>query len=100
MKTQETDTFFSFKNVEIFEQFLRCKDWEDGQLDSITLDGHIFTMHEYDSEGLVMSWGNKKLDQLIECNTANRYGKWGFTDAKVYLFENWGIWRNDISYIE
>jgi hypothetical protein len=94
------NTYHSFKNVDIFERFLRSKNWKSGELDYITLDGHVFTQHEYDSDGKVMSWGNKKLDQLIEVNTGNRYGQWGFTDAKVYLFENYGLLRKDIDYQE
>ena len=95
------ETFHSFKTKEILEQFLRCKNWKSGEIDYITFDGHVYTMNEYDSEGKIMSWGNKKLDKLIEVNTSNRYDKnIGFTDAKVYVFDNWGLWRNDISYFE
>lgn len=94
-------TFHSFKNKDILEQFLRCKNWKEGELDYITFDGHVFTMHEYDSEGRSMSWGNQKLNKLIEVETRNRYDKHsGFTDARVYVFENYDCLRNDISYAE
>jgi len=93
-------TFYSFETVEDFEKFLQTKDWKSGELDYVTVGGIVYTMHEYDSDGKTMSWGNKKHDTLVECNTANRYGAHGFSDAKLYLFENWGMWRNDISYHE
>lgn len=94
-------TYHSFKNRDILEQFLRCKNWKSGELDYITFNKHVFTMHEYDSEGKTMSWGNKKLNTLIEVQTSNRYDKnMGFTDAKVWVFDNYDFLRNDIHYAE
>ena len=95
------ETFHSFKTPEIFEQFLRCKNWKDYELDYITVDDVVYTMHEYDSDGKYLDWGNKKHDKLIRVETSNRYDKnIGFTDAKVFVFDNWGLWRNDINFVE
>ena len=100
MKTKTFKTFFSFKDIDAFEKFLHTKVWDSGQLDYITVGGRVYTMHEYDSGGQNMSWGNKKHDELIDCNTSNRYSPTGFKDAKLYLFESYGLLRDDIHYQE
>lgn len=92
-------TFHSFKDVASFQKFLRTKTWREGELDYVKVSKKVFTMHEYDMEGQNMSWGNKKYDLLIDCNTADRY-KNGFKDAVLYLFKNYGALRNDISYAQ
>ena len=93
-------TFYTFKDIIEFEEFLHTKQWKSGELDYVTVGGKVFTQHEYDMDGKNMSWGNKKHDTLIDCNTSNRYGSKGFTDAKLYQFENYGLLRNDINYEE
>lgn len=92
-------TFHAFKNIDTFQKFLRTKNWNSGELDYVKVDRKVFTMHEYDMSGENMSWGNKKHDMLIDCSTSNRY-KNGFKDATLYLFENYGLLRDDISYAE
>lgn len=102
MKTLQkptSETFFSFKDIADFEDFLHTAEWKSGQLDYVTVGGKIFTQHEFDLDGTYMSWGNKKHDTIIECNTSDRYKK-GFKDAKLWLFENYGLLRNDINYWE
>lgn len=93
-------TYYTFKTVKDFERFLHRKNWKSGELDYVTIGKKIFTMHEYDSNGQNMSWANKKHDMLIDCNTSNRYGSSGFTDAKLYRFTKYGALRNDIDYAE
>jgi len=91
-------TYYSFKDVSDFEKFLHSKKWNSGELDYITVNNRIYTIHEYDSNGKNMSWGNREHDELIDCNTSNRYGSTGFTDAKIYLFGDYGLLRDDIHY--
>lgn len=97
---QKFETFYYFKNIEDFQNFLRTKEWKSGELDYITVGDRVYTMHEYDSDGQNMSWANKKHNELIDCDTSNRYGSTGFTDAKLYLFEDYGFLRDDIHYQE
>lgn len=100
MKTKKFETFFTFQTVPDFEKFLHTKKWKDGELDYVTVAGKVYTIHEYDMDGQYMSWGNKANDELIDCTTSNRYSASGFTDAKLYLFENYGMLREDIHYQE
>ena len=93
-------TFHSFKDVNTFQKFLHKKQWRSGELDYVKVGGRVYTMHEYDNSGQNMSWGNRKHDELIDCNTSNRYGEMGFKDAVLYLFEHYGFLRDDISYAE
>lgn len=94
------ETCHKFKDIKTFEKFLRTKKYKDGELDYVTVGGKVYTMHEYDHDGRYIDWGHKKSDTLIRVETQNRYGSVGFKDAEVFLFENWGLWRNDISYYE
>lgn len=93
-------TFHSFKDVNSFQRFLRTQKWRHGELDYVKVNKKVYTIHEYDNEGKNMSWANKKDDELIDCNTSNRYGETGFKDAVLYLFENYGFLRDDINYAE
>jgi hypothetical protein len=93
-------TYHSFKDVASFQKFLRTKEWKSGELDYVKVNKIVFTMHEYDSSGHNMSWANKKRDMLIDCNTSDRYGRIGFRDAELSLYENYGLLRDDISYAE
>ncbi len=93
-------TFYTFKTLREFARFLRTKEWQSGELDYVTVGKKVYTMHEYDSAGSYMSWGNKKHDTIIECNTSNRYGNTGFKDAILWKFTKYGLLRNDIHYAE
>lgn len=91
-------TYYTFKDIRALERFYRNNKYIEGHLDIITVGNKVFTLHEYDIDGKVMSWGNKKHNQLIQCNTANRYES--HKDAKFYRFYNYGLLRIDINYVQ
>lgn len=93
-------TFYSFADITEFQNFLRTASWKDGELDYITVRGAIYTMDEYDSDGLYITWYNKKNDIQIRVDTLNNRYQNGFKDATVSVFDNYGLWRNDITYAE
>jgi hypothetical protein len=97
-KLRDKYTTDVFKNVKELETFYH----KGGHLnyDFIVVDKILFTLHEYDMDGQNMNFYNKKHDIKIDIETSNRYGELGFTDAKVYQFNNYGAWRNDIVYAE
>lgn len=94
-------TYHTFKNVENFQKFLRTKYracHESGCIDYVTVAGKVFTMHEYDSNGQLVTWANKKHNLMIEMETADRY-KNGYGDAEVSQFNPYYM-REDISYAQ
>lgn len=91
-------TFYSFKNPEAFQSFLRTKIWKSGELDYVTVNKIIYTMHEYDLDGKTITWANKKHHKMIELTTKNRY-KNGYSDAQVIEYEPFYL-RTDIYYHE
>lgn len=88
----------TFKDIKGFQSFLRRGLAKGGNTDVIKIGAKVFTLHEYDGDGRHMSWGNKRHDQLIGCDTWNRYQSWG--DAKVFRFVRYGALREDIGYAE
>ena len=93
-------TFYSFADITEFQNFLRTASWKDGELDYITLRGSVYTMDEYDHDGLYLTYYNKKNDTQIRVDTPNNRYKNGFKDATVEAFLNYGTYRNDIVYAE
>ena len=96
-------TFHTFKDVQSFEQFIKTKYLKacghtSGCLDYVSVGGIVYTMHEYDDVGRLVSWANKKHNLMIEMETDNRY-KFGYSDAKISQFEPYYM-RNDINYAQ
>ena len=96
-------TYHSFKTVQGFEKFVKTKylktcGHESGCLDYVSVGGIVYTMHEYDDVGRLVSWANKKHNLMIEMETHNRYLR-GYDDAKISLFEPYYM-RNDIAYAQ
>ena len=96
-------TFHTFKDAETFQKFLRekygkCHVSGFGCLDYVSVFGRVYTMHEYDSEGKMITWANKKNESMIELETFDRY-KFGYGDSKIMEYKPFGF-RNDISYAE
>lgn len=67
--------------------------------DRVVIGGILFTQDEYDMDGRVISYGNKKHGKAMSIFTRDRYGETGFDDAVVELDELI-VWRNDIVYAE
>lgn len=97
----------NFKDEKSFEKWLRIKYhgyWLNGfkdykkSLDCIAVKGIVFTMEEYDADGSLLTWGNKKKKKTLTVETSNRYRN-GYSDAKTELYEAIGF-RNDITYIQ
>lgn len=84
-----------YQTIKEAEQGIR----KHGADDYIAVGGILYTMMEYDLDGQKIDYYNKRTDNLIQVGTQNRY-KNGFGDAKVFLFENWGFYRNDINYAD
>jgi len=99
--------FHNFKTVQSFEKFLQGQyhnHWRNKfktykkSLDCIAVEGILFTMEEYDSDGRTLTWGNKRLEKNLEVSTSDRY-KNGYKDAKAEIYEAFGT-RNDINYLD
>lgn len=94
-------TYHTFKNAATMEKHLRTREYKEDEWDFVRVAGIVFTMDEFDSDGEYITWGNKRHDKQLRVETSDRYSKsTGFTDAKVYLFCEWGLFRNDIAYYE
>ncbi len=91
-------TYYTFKNINRLQGFLRSKGWKAGELDYITIGKKVFTLHEFDHDGQYMSWGNQKYNTLVECTTSNRYNT--FKDAVIRRFPQYGLLRMDINYAQ
>lgn len=91
-------TFYSFKDEQAFQTFLRTQEWKEGELDYVTFGGKVYTMHEFDNDGQQITWANKKHNLMLEVVTSNRYRN-GWGDAVVYAYEASGL-RTDISYAQ
>jgi hypothetical protein len=59
----------------------------------------IYTMEEYDMAGRQVSYYNRRTNNMVLVATSNRYDT-GYLDAEVELFENYGFYRNDITYAD
>lgn len=99
--------FHNFKDVKTFEKFLQGQyhnHWKNKfetykkSLDCIAVDGILFTMEEYDSDGRTLTWGNKRLGKNLEVMTRDRYND-GYKDAKAEIYPSFGT-RNDINYLD
>ena len=86
---------WNFKTLAEAENYIR----KNGTPDYIAIDNILYTMEEYDSSGRYIAYYNKRTDNHLEVITSDRYKK-GFGDAELDLFENYGAWRNDISYAD
>jgi len=84
-----------FKNISEAENYIK----KNGADDYIAVDNLLYTMEEYDKGGQYIAYFNKRTGNMIEVLTSNRY-KNGFGDAKLELFENYGVYRNDITHAD
>lgn len=95
-------TFHTFRTPELFQKFLRTKyntcHAQGGCLDYVTVSGIVYTMHEYDMDGKIITWANKKHEHMIELTTSNRY-KNGYSDAEIITY-NPSYLRSDISFAQ
>lgn len=101
-----------FTDVPAFEKFLReiyCSGDENDikkagftpSLDNVAIDGVLYTMDEYDIEGLYITFGNKRSGNQLRIDTPNnRYEAGGWADAKVMLYMGFGFFRDDINYLD
>ena len=94
--TKTMETYYSFNSPLDFETFLRTKEWKSGELDYITVNGLVYTMHEYDNDGVYIQWANKKHKSMIELTNSNRY-KNGYEDSTVEEYTT-DYFRDDIHY--
>ena len=84
-----------FKTLEDAENYIK----KHGTDDYIAVDNILYTMMEYDMGGQIIQYYNKRTNNMLEVKTSNRY-KNGFGDATLELYENYGVYRNDISYAD
>ena len=84
-----------FKALGDAEKFIK----KNGAPDNITIANILYTMDEYDLDGKIITYYNKRTGNGLEVRTANRY-KNGFGDAELELIENIGCWRDDITYLD
>jgi len=84
-----------FQNILEAENYIR----KNGADDYIAVDNLLYTMEEYDMDGQSITYYNRRTDNMIAVSTSDRY-KNGFSDAKLEIFENYGVYRNDISYAD
>lgn len=98
-----------FATVKDFEKFLQNVYGKSDEyikamgfypsIDNVAIDDILYTMEEYDMDGQYIDLYNKRTDTMIEIETSNRY-KNGWSDAKVWLFEKYGAYRNDINFLD
>ena len=93
-------TYHSFNTPEAMQEYMRKHVYKEGEWDYVTVHGIVYTMDEYDSDGKYLTWGNMKHNKQLRVDTSNRYSESGFTDSVVYVFDDWGLFRNDITYYE
>jgi len=84
-----------YKNLTEAEKSIQ----KEGTEDYIAIDNLLYTMMEYDERGAIIQYYNMRTNNMLEIATSNRYQN-GFGDAKLELYENYGVWRNDISYAD
>ena len=85
-----------FVSVKEFEEYIRG----NGLIyDVVYIANVAYTMDYYDSEGKLVTFGNKKAGKGFEIVTENRYGDKGYTDANVREIED-PLFRNDINYYD
>ena len=103
--SKKMNTYHKFQNGETFERWLRTKhdtchpDMKyGGCLDYVTVNGIVYTMHEYDHAGRTITWANKKHNLMLEVTTSDRYTN-GYSDSKVEIYEPYGL-GDDIHYYE
>ena len=86
----------NFKTVEEFQSHLRSTNHAS---DYIVINNILYTMEEYDMAGRQVSYYNRRTNNMVLVATSNRYDT-GYLDAEVELFENYGFYRNDITYAD
>lgn len=84
-----------YKTISDFEKHVR----KNGTEDMVQVDGMIFTMDSYDSEGKEISYGNIRYEKSLFVATENRYGKNKFKDAICYIIDLCS-YRTDIVYAQ
>ena len=99
-----------FKRIDIYAfdkaRYNTIKDMQkyvrkNGCEDYIVVDNILYTMEEYDESGKQIEYYNKRTNNMIMVETSNRYNKEiKFSDAVVELYNNYGVYRNDISYAD
>lgn len=85
-----------FKSIAEAERYIR----KNGTPDFITVDGLLYTMEEYDIGGQNIIYYNLRSHNQINVRTTNRYRYSGLENAIVELTENFGAWRNDITFAD
>lgn len=100
--------FHNFKNVKTFERwlftqyhghFLTGFKHYKKSLDCIAVNNILFTIESYDSDGQIITWGNKKKGKTLELTTQDNRYKNGYFNSKVEIYPAFGF-RNDINYIQ
>lgn len=84
-----------FSSIGEAQTFIR----ENKAPDYLVIDSILYTMDEYDNDGKEITYYNKRTGNALRVWTDNRYHD-GFGDAQVELLENYGVWRNDITYAD
>lgn len=95
---KNTRTFTKWLTTQYHGHFLTGFKYYKKSLDCIAVKGILFTMQEYDNDGQIITWGNKKKAKTLELRTYNRYKK-GYSDSVVEFYPAFGF-RNDITYIQ
>lgn len=87
----------AFKDAQELQDFYR----KGGTLpyDYVVVGNILYTLHEYDMNGRMVTFANKKHYRMLEVTTYNRYGDTQYTDAIVEEYEA-GYLRDDIAYAE
>jgi len=86
---------YIFSTIKELESYIR----DNKTPDYLALNGILYTMEEYDLEGKYISYKNKRTTNQINISTKNRY-EFSFSDANAELIENYGAWRNDITFAD
>jgi hypothetical protein len=84
-----------FKTIEEAQEYIRKNNKSP---DYIAIDGILYTMEEYDNDGQIIMYANRRNGLTVVLDTENRY-KNGFGDAVLTILKA-SSWRNDIVYAD
>lgn len=85
-----------FATAEDFQKFLQSG--KTLKYDYVIVGDILYTMEEYDLDGKMVVWANRKHNKNMSVMTSDRY-KNGYLDAEVAIFDAYG-YRTDITYAE
>ena len=85
----------NFKTLEEAQNYIRKNNKSP---DYISVAGILYTMEEYDNDGQIIMYANRRNNTTIVLDTADRY-KNGFGDAVLTALSA-GSYRNDLVYAD